>query len=70
MDERTVEEKTQAAAACYASFKKRDSRRTCSGCHLDYYCRMPHDNLVWLEETFLPAIDPTGAAFGRPARAG
>jgi hypothetical protein len=62
-DKRTVEEKQAAAKACYESYR-RLGRRSCSGCHLDYYCQMGKDSAKWLVEVFLPAIDPAGTLRG------
>ena len=46
IDTRTIEEQKKAAEACYKAYRARKSRRTCSGCHLDCYCQMPHDTVI------------------------
>jgi hypothetical protein len=54
LDSRTKEEKEKAARDCYASLRAA-GRRSCSGCHLDFYCQMSQDSAQWLRE-FLASL--------------
>jgi hypothetical protein len=67
IDGRTPEEQKAAAQKCYNGIIA-GGRRSCAGCHLDYYCPMAEATGKWLFEEFLPAIDPSGQTFGHPRK--
>lgn len=63
LDKRSKEDKQKEAQRCYSRLKAR-GRNSCAGCDLDFYCPMAGETSKWLFETFLPAIDPSGALRG------